>query len=179
MDKANSLITEFSVNDTRLFYVDGATPFLGADGKPDAKFYLKDNLHLSPAGYKIWTELLSPINIIKEIDPQGKSLSLMLIKGGMGPHNLSESKVNSIEIKGKSTAASSGSTGSEGDSWFASKSSKVFHRAGCRFVASMSEKNKIEYKIAPEVPNPQITNPPTPKIEVTNPTKPEVTNPKK
>ncbi len=46
-------------------------------------------------------------------------------------------------------------------------------------LQELCEKNKIEYKIAPEVPNPQITNPPTPKIEVTNPPKPEVTNPKK
>ncbi len=46
-------------------------------------------------------------------------------------------------------------------------------------LRELCEKNKIEYKIAPEVPNPQITNQQPPKIEVTNPPKPEVVNPKK
>ena len=146
MDRANSLIMDYSVNDARLFYVDGATPFLGENGEPDAKFYLADRLHLSGAGYKIWTELLSPINIIKEFDTAGKSLSLILIKEGMGPHNLPESKVNSINNEGKSGGGASDSV-SEEVQWVASKSSKVFHRGGCRFVKTMSEKNKVVFSI--------------------------------
>ena len=145
MDRANSLIRDYSVNDTRLFYVDGATPFLGADGKPDAKFYLSDKLHLSAAGYKIWTELLSPINIINEVSLDGKSLSLMLIKKGMGPHNLSESKVEGIQLEAKGSARASSDSVSEGVSWVASKSSKVFHKTTCRFARTMSEKNKVTF----------------------------------
>lgn len=145
MNRANSLIRDYSVNDTRLFYVDGATPFLGADGKPDAKYYLSDKLHLSVEGYKIWTELLSPISIINQVDLDSKSLSLMLIKKGMGPHNLSESKVEGIELELKGSGAASSDNAGEGVSWVASKSSKVFHKTTCRFAVTMSEKNKVTF----------------------------------
>ncbi|MBM3334247.1 carbon-nitrogen hydrolase family protein [Candidatus Sumerlaeota bacterium] len=33
---------------------------LGEDGKPPRELFIKDGLHLSPAGYKIWTSLLLP-----------------------------------------------------------------------------------------------------------------------
>jgi hypothetical protein len=43
-------------------------------------------------------------------------------------------------------------------------------------LQELCEKNKIEYKIAPEIPKPEITNQQAPKIEVA---KPETTSPKK
>ncbi|MBN1804144.1 MAG: alpha/beta hydrolase fold domain-containing protein [Sedimentisphaerales bacterium] len=61
MKEANSMIEKFSDTDSRLFYFDSATPLFGSDGKPDAGFFLKDNLHLNEKGYDAWTKRLKPI----------------------------------------------------------------------------------------------------------------------
>ena len=61
MAEANKMIEDFSGTDGRLIYFDSATPLLAGDGKPDAKLFLKDNLHLNADGYRIWTKLLRPI----------------------------------------------------------------------------------------------------------------------
>ncbi len=151
MDKANSLIREFSINDTRLFYVDGASPFLGENGEPDDKFYLDDKLHLSAEGYNVWTKLLDPIYIINEVGPQAGSLALLLIKKGMGPHRLSQERLNKITSENKAgpgTVRKTGNSATPGEKdlfWVASRGSKVFHKSTCRFVATISEKNKITF----------------------------------
>jgi len=151
MDKANSLIREFSVNDTRLFYVDGASPFLGENGEPDDKFYLDDKLHLSAEGYKVWTKLLDPIYVINEVDPQGGSLALLLIKKGMGPHRVAQETLDKVTSEKKAepgTVRKTGNSATPGENdlfWVASKSSKVFHKSTCRFAATISEKNKITF----------------------------------
>ncbi len=61
MDEANMLIKDFSEKDSRLFYLDAATPLLTEDGKPNRDLFLKDNLHLNSEGYKLWTKLLRPV----------------------------------------------------------------------------------------------------------------------
>jgi hypothetical protein len=61
MAEANKMIEDFSKKDGRLFYFDSATPLLTGDGKPDAKFFLKDKLHLNGGGYRIWSKSLRPI----------------------------------------------------------------------------------------------------------------------
>lgn len=61
MKEANARIEEFSRTDSRLFYFDSGTPLLGADGKPNARFFRDDKLHLSDEGYKVWTRLLAPV----------------------------------------------------------------------------------------------------------------------
>ncbi len=151
MDKANSLVREFSVNDTRLFYVDGASPFLDEKGEPDDKFYLDDKLLLSAEGYKVWTKLLDPIYVINEVDPQGGSLALWLIKKGMGPHRVSQETLNKVTSENKvgpGTVPKTGNSATPGEKdlfWIASKNSKVFHKSTCRFVARISEKNKVTF----------------------------------
>ena len=64
MNRANTMIKDFSAKGRRLFYFDGATPLLDDRGEPNAEFFLKDNLHLNDKGYAVWTRLLKPI--IKE-----------------------------------------------------------------------------------------------------------------
>ncbi|MHC4119690.1 MAG: hypothetical protein ACYSWO_19505, partial [Planctomycetota bacterium] len=54
-------IEDFSDKDGRLFYFDSAGPLLKDDGKPDAKLFLKDKLHLNAEGYRRWTDRLRPI----------------------------------------------------------------------------------------------------------------------
>ncbi len=58
--EANRLIAEYCQSDKRLDYIDIFTPMLGADGKPKPELYVKDGLHMTPAGYAIWTEVLKP-----------------------------------------------------------------------------------------------------------------------
>jgi len=61
MRKANQMIKELSSKDELLEYVDIDTPMIGADGKPRKELFAKDGLHMSDAGYKIWTDLVMPL----------------------------------------------------------------------------------------------------------------------
>ncbi|MBX3443147.1 MAG: amidohydrolase family protein [Planctomyces sp.] len=57
----NALIAAACADDPLLETVDLATPLLGSDGRPDAALFLDDRLHLSPAGYALWTQRLLPL----------------------------------------------------------------------------------------------------------------------
>jgi lysophospholipase L1-like esterase len=59
MREANQEIRAFIATDPRLTYVDVVPAMLGADGKPRPELFVEDQLHLSPAGYRLWTSLLS------------------------------------------------------------------------------------------------------------------------
>jgi len=61
MKQANEMIARFSDSDTRLKYLDIATPMLGADGKPRKELLAADGLHLSEEGYRLWTSLTRPL----------------------------------------------------------------------------------------------------------------------
>jgi lysophospholipase L1-like esterase len=52
--KANALVRDYCRSNPRLVYVDLVPLMLGPDGKPIAELYVKDGLHLSPAGYEKW-----------------------------------------------------------------------------------------------------------------------------
>jgi lysophospholipase L1-like esterase len=52
---ANALLKTYCESDQRLDYVDIFTPMLGDDGEPRRELLAKDKLHLSPAGYALWT----------------------------------------------------------------------------------------------------------------------------
>jgi lysophospholipase L1-like esterase len=59
MQEANRLIREYiRQHPQRLRYVDTATPLLGPNGKPQPQFYASDSLHLTPAGYAVWTRVV-------------------------------------------------------------------------------------------------------------------------
>lgn len=58
---ANAAIERYVRRDSRLSFVDLFQPMLGEDGRPRADLLDKDELHLSPAGYAIWTERLRPV----------------------------------------------------------------------------------------------------------------------
>ena len=44
----------------RLTFIDIDAPMLGKDGKPRPELFVKDGLHLSPAGYAVWAKALRP-----------------------------------------------------------------------------------------------------------------------
>lgn len=58
--EANRLVQEFIATDSRLSYLDVFTPMLGPEGRPRGELFVADGLHLSRAGYQLWTELLRP-----------------------------------------------------------------------------------------------------------------------
>lgn len=56
----NATISAMADKDPLLEYVDVFTPMLDADGQPISHFYIEDGLHMSPAGYAIWRDILEP-----------------------------------------------------------------------------------------------------------------------
>ena len=60
MREANRQIREYCAFDSRLGYVDVHTPMIGPDGLPRADLLHTDGLHLSAAGYALWTQIVAP-----------------------------------------------------------------------------------------------------------------------
>ena len=61
--RANRMIQDFCQNhpDLKLSFVDVDQAMLGEDGKPRPELFVKDGLHLSEEGYRLWTQLLRPV----------------------------------------------------------------------------------------------------------------------
>lgn len=57
---ANALVREFASSDDRLGYIDVDGPMLGWDEKPRKELFVQDGLHMTPAGYAVWTALVRP-----------------------------------------------------------------------------------------------------------------------
>lgn len=57
---ANRRIADFCRKDSRLIFIDIATPMLGADGRPRQELFVEDGLHMTPAGYAIWRDAVRP-----------------------------------------------------------------------------------------------------------------------
>jgi lysophospholipase L1-like esterase len=53
--QANAAILEDLSAKTHCTYIDIVEPMLGPSGRPRPELYAEDGLHLSPAGYKVWT----------------------------------------------------------------------------------------------------------------------------
>ncbi len=60
INEANTLIKAALAKLPNTGFTDIYTPMLGADGQPDAKLFREDMLHMTPAGYAIWTRALAP-----------------------------------------------------------------------------------------------------------------------
>ncbi|HEY3319448.1 MAG TPA: GDSL-type esterase/lipase family protein [Planctomycetota bacterium] len=58
---ANQLIAEYCKTDPLLATCDVSKVLLGENGEPLAELFEKDKLHMSEAGYKVWTALLEPV----------------------------------------------------------------------------------------------------------------------
>jgi lysophospholipase L1-like esterase len=55
----NQLIQEEIATRGKGYFIDVFDAMLGPDGKPQSKLFNEDGLHMSPAGYQLWTRLLS------------------------------------------------------------------------------------------------------------------------
>lgn len=58
-EKTNALIAAECAKDKRLRFVDIWGPMLNEKGEPRRELFVKDMLHLSPAGYEVWTPLVA------------------------------------------------------------------------------------------------------------------------
>ena len=58
--ETNDLLRRFAESDPRLTFIDVFTPMLGPDGRPVPEHFVEDGLHLTPAGYRVWTAALTP-----------------------------------------------------------------------------------------------------------------------
>ena len=54
--RANAMIHQEMEGRDSTYWIDIYEAMLGADGKPRRELYEADGLHLSPAGYRLWTE---------------------------------------------------------------------------------------------------------------------------
>lgn len=57
---ANAAVQEICTQDDLLVFVDIDRPMIGEDGRPRPELFLKDGLHLTEAGYEVWSELVRP-----------------------------------------------------------------------------------------------------------------------
>jgi len=61
MRETNALVKRYVMKNKRLKYVDVFNPMLGANGHPRPELFVDDSLHMSPAGYALWTHILQPV----------------------------------------------------------------------------------------------------------------------
>ncbi|SMB87014.1 lipolytic protein G-D-S-L family [Hymenobacter roseosalivarius DSM 11622] len=62
MQAANNLIRQYSkAHPKQVRFVDVGTPMLGTDGKPRPELFREDGLHMTRAGYEIWTQVVAPV----------------------------------------------------------------------------------------------------------------------
>ena len=72
MKKANELIERFTRLHDGLEYIDVSTPMLADNGIVRPELFLEDNLHMNPAGYRLWTSVIKPLLTEYEKSHPGK-----------------------------------------------------------------------------------------------------------
>jgi len=58
---ANTIVKAYCAKEKHLAFMDIEQSMLGADGKPNPDLLVADGLHMTPAGYRIWTAALKPL----------------------------------------------------------------------------------------------------------------------
>ncbi len=58
--EANGLIREAGKRFSNVDFLDVYTPMLGPDGQPRPELFREDMLHMTPAGYAIWRQVVAP-----------------------------------------------------------------------------------------------------------------------
>ena len=61
MVATNKLLRAYTDEHPNLHYVDVATPMLGVDGEPIPELFVRDGLHMTLAGYDIWTRVIGDV----------------------------------------------------------------------------------------------------------------------
>ena len=55
---ANELIKSYTETKSNLHFISTREAFLNTRGLPISKYFIKDSLHLSRAGYELWGEII-------------------------------------------------------------------------------------------------------------------------
>ena len=58
---ANAMVKAYCAKEKHLVFMDIEQQMLGPDGKPNPDLLIADGLHMTPAGYRIWTAALTPL----------------------------------------------------------------------------------------------------------------------
>jgi lysophospholipase L1-like esterase len=67
MRTANIIIREYCERDDRLAFIDFDTLMLGWDERPRRELFVEDGLHLSVAGYQLWSAAIRPLLVGSEV----------------------------------------------------------------------------------------------------------------
>ncbi|MFC6997248.1 SGNH/GDSL hydrolase family protein [Rufibacter roseus] len=60
MEKANKKIKRYAFWHSNVKFVDVSSAMLGSDGKPKPELFVGDGLHMTPAGYELWRQIVQP-----------------------------------------------------------------------------------------------------------------------
>ncbi len=100
--ETNALIAALAEKDLLVTFLDIDTPMIGEDKKPTPELFIADGLHLSKAGYKIWSDLLKP-HLVTERVPDARFQPQRNLRDAyhpwVPPTTLSEWKVESAKIR--------------------------------------------------------------------------------
>jgi lysophospholipase L1-like esterase len=58
---ANAIVKAYSLRTPNTRFMDIEQQMLGPDGKPNPELLVADGLHMTPAGYRVWTDALKPL----------------------------------------------------------------------------------------------------------------------
>lgn len=58
---ANAIVKAYCLRTPNTEFMDIEQQMLGPDGKPNAELLVPDGLHMTPAGYRVWTDALKPL----------------------------------------------------------------------------------------------------------------------
>lgn len=58
--EANALVRQWAATQSRIDFIDVATPMLDAGGQPDADLFVGDRLHMNAKGYALWRGIVAP-----------------------------------------------------------------------------------------------------------------------
>lgn len=61
MLRANRLMAAFAAVEPDVTFIDVASPMFDDDGVLRAELFVADGLHMSPAGYEVWTSVVRPV----------------------------------------------------------------------------------------------------------------------
>lgn len=67
MREANDQIAALCAADKGCTFIDVFTPMLDAQGEPRTDLFIEDALHMNAKGYRLWTELVTPV--LTRLDP--------------------------------------------------------------------------------------------------------------
>ncbi len=66
-NQANDMMMALCEQDDRLQYIDVASGMLDEHGEPNLGIFIEDRVHMNPAGYRIWKDILKPVLVKREL----------------------------------------------------------------------------------------------------------------